>query len=413
MHLSEAKKMTKNEKNQNSCANSKKEQMQKNDALTLIKNIVKSITGPDEEALKNAQKRLDSLTKPAGSLGRLEELAKQIASITGRLDPDLSKKLVIVIAADHGVVKEGVSAYPQEVTPQMVYNFMRGGAGINVLARHTGSDVIVVDAGVAADIDVAQSGSENNNGQKNKQNKNEKGNYAVLSSKGCMFIDKKVAYGTQNMAKQPAMSKEQAALSISAGISVAADMIEKGYGIIGTGDMGIGNTTASSAISSCICGVDAEKVTGFGTGIDETGLEKKVQIIRKAIKLNKPDPSDGIDVLSKVGGFEIGGIAGIILGCASRKIPVVIDGFISGAGALIAEALAPASKNYMIASHCSVEKGHRIVLEKLGISPLFNFDMRLGEGTGAAIGIGIAEAAVKILNEMATFDQAGVSQKKE
>jgi len=365
--------------------------MKKNEAFNYIKNAANSIILPDKKALQNAQKRLDSLTKPAGSLGRLEELAKQIASITGRLDPDISKKLVIVMAADHGVVQEGVSAYPQEVTPQMVYNFMQGGAGINVLAKHAGADVMVVDVGVAAELNI----KENNKDKKS------------------IFIDKKVAFGTKNMAKEPAMNPQQAALAVSAGIAVAQDMIDAGYGIIGTGDMGIGNTTASSAIASCICGVDAEKVTGYGTGIDEAGFEKKVQVIRKAIKLNNPDASDGLDVLSKVGGYEIGGIAGVILGCALRKVPVVIDGFISGAGALIAEAIAPASKNYMIASHCSVEKGHRIVLEKLGLVPLFNFDMRLGEGTGAAIGIGIADAAIKILNEMATFDQAQVSQKKE
>jgi nicotinate-nucleotide--dimethylbenzimidazole phosphoribosyltransferase len=368
-----------------------KKQKGKIDNLKLIEDTIKSITLPDVKALKNAQKRLDSLTKPAGSLGRLEELAKQIASITGRLDPDLSKKLVIVMAADHGVVKEGVSAYPQEVTPQMVHNFMRGTAGINVLAKHAGADVVVVDVGVAAELNIIENNTE----------------------KRSIFIDKKVAFGTRNMAKEPAMSRQQAAYVISAGISVAIEMIDAGYGIIGTGDMGIGNTTASSAIASCMCAVDAEKVSGYGTGIDQAGFLKKVEVIKKAIKLNCPDPSDGIDVLAKVGGFEIGGIAGIILGCASRKIPVVIDGFISGAGALISEAIAPASKYYMIASHCSVEKGHRIVLEKLGISPLFNFDMRLGEGTGAAIGIGIAEAAVKILNEMATFEQAQVSQKRE
>ena len=190
-------------------------------------------------------------------------------------------------------------------------------------------------------------------------------------------------------------------------------MISKGYGIIGTGDMGIGNTTASSAIAASICGVDVELVTGHGTGINDEGFKNKVNIIKRALDINKPAPENGIDVLSKVGGFEIGGIAGIILGCASRKIPVVIDGFISGAGALIAEAIAPRCRDYMIASHCSVEKGHKIILERLKLKPLFNFDMRLGEGTGAAIGIGIAEASVKILNEMATFDEAGVSKKDE
>ncbi len=363
----------------------------------MISHAAAGINAPDGSAQKQAQKQLDNLTKPQGSLGRLEELAKQIASIKGVINPDFSKKLVIVMAADHGVVDEGVSAYPREVTPQMVYNFLSGGAGINVLAKHAGADVVIVDVGVASDLDISP-----------QQLKSAAGS---PSSAG-MFISRKIAYGTQNMAKGPAMSKEQACRAIEAGISVAKEMISEGYGIIGTGDMGIGNTTASSAIASCVCGVDAALVTGYGTGINESGLENKIRIIRKAIELNSPDANDGIDVLSKIGGFEIGGIAGVILGCASTKTPVVIDGFISGAGALIAELICPECRNYMIASHASVEKGHRIMLEKLKLKPLFDFDMRLGEGTGAAIGISIADAAMKVLNGMATFKEAKVSQKK-
>jgi len=225
-------------------------------------------------------------------------------------------------------------------------------------------------------------------------------------------VSKKVDFGTKNMAKGPAMTKKQALKSIQAGIEVVEDVIRNGCDIVGTGDMGIGNTTASSAIASVICQVDASLVTGHGTGIDESGLEHKVNVIKEAIALNKPDSSDALDVLAKVGGFEIGGIAGVILGASANRIPVVIDGFISGAGALIAASIAPKSKDSMVASHCSVEKGHRIVLKKLGISPLFDFNMRLGEGTGAALGMNIAEASVKILNEMATFEDAGVSGKK-
>ncbi|MCL5070077.1 MAG: nicotinate-nucleotide--dimethylbenzimidazole phosphoribosyltransferase [Actinobacteria bacterium] len=351
-----------------------------------IEGIVKEIVELDGDSMSRAQARLDSLTKPQGSLGRLEELAKQISGITHSLNPDMSKKLIIVMAADHGVVNEGVSAYPKEVTPQMVYNFLNGGAGINVLSNHVGADVVVVDTGVAADLTALSSNSS--------------------------FINKKIASGTENMAKGPAMSAEQARQAIGIGIDVARQMIEKEYGIIGTGDMGIGNTTASSAIASCMCGVDAEFVTGYGTGINQEGFIKKVNVIRKVIEVNKPDCRDGFDVLAKIGGFEIGGIAGVILGCAARHVPVVIDGFISGAGALIAESIAPKCREYMIASHSSVEKGHKIMLEKLGLKPLFNFDMRLGEGTGAALGINIAEASMKILNKMATFGEAGVSQKK-
>jgi len=352
-----------------------------------IEDIVKEIVELDGDSMSKAQVRLDSLTKPQGSLGRLEELAKQISGITGSLNPDMSNKLIIVMAADHGVVDEGVSAYPKEVTLQMVYNFVNGGAGINVLSNHVGADVVVVDAGVAADL-------------------------TALSSNPS-FINKKIAFGTANMAKGPAMSVEQARQALEIGIDVAQQMIEKGYGIIGTGDMGIGNTTASSAIASCMCGVDAELVTGYGTGIDQEGFNRKVDVIRRVIEVNRPNSRDGFDVLAKIGGFEIGGIAGVILGCAARRVPVVVDGFISGAGALIAESIAPKCRDYMIASHCSVEKGHKIMLEKLGMKPLFNFDMRLGEGTGAALGISIAQASMKILNEMATFGEAGVSQKNE
>lgn len=349
-----------------------------------LQETIAKIKKPDSSLMKQVQARLDSLTKPRGSLGKLEELAKQIVSITANLSPRIKRKAIIVMTADHGVVEEGISAYPREVTPQMVYNFLNGGAAINVLARHIGAEVLIVDVGVAADFQEHQS-----------------------------LMLKKIDYGTKNMARGPAMTDEQAVKSLEVGIEAAEEMIKKGYNIIATGDMGIGNTTASSAIAAVICRTDVESVTGYGTGIDDRCLENKINVIKKAISVNKPDAADGIDVLSKVGGFEIGGIAGIILGCASGRTPVVIDGFISGAGALIAAAVSPDSTNYMIASHCSAEKGHRIVLDRLGLKPLFYFDMRLGEGTGAAIGINIVEASVKILSEMATFNQAGVSERKE
>ncbi|MBU4483036.1 MAG: nicotinate-nucleotide--dimethylbenzimidazole phosphoribosyltransferase [Actinobacteria bacterium] len=350
--------------------------------MNKLQNIIEKIKKPDSSLMKQVQARLDSLTKPRGSLGKLEELAKQIVSITANLSPRIEKKAIIVMAADHGVVEEGISAYPREVTPQMVYNFLNGGAAINVLARHIGAEVLIVDVGVAADFQEHQS-----------------------------LMLEKIDYGTKNMARGPAMTDEQAVKSLEVGIEAAEKLIKKGYDIIATGDMGIGNTTASSAIAAVICRTDVEFVTGYGTGIDDRCLENKINVIKKAISVNKPDEADGIDVLSKVGGFEIGGIAGIILGCASGRTPVVIDGFISGAGALIAAAISPDSTNYMIASHCSAEKGHKIVLDRLGLKPLFYFDMRLGEGTGAAIGINIVEASAKILSEMATFNQAGVSEK--
>ena len=352
--------------------------------MKLLQETLRSIENIDQSYLVKAQEHLDSLTKPMGSLGRLEETAKKICGMTRKHVPTLKNKVVITMAADHGVTDEGVSAFPKEVTPQMVYNFIRGGAGINVLARHIGAKVVVVDIGVASEL-------ENKEG----------------------LIIKKTALGTKNMAKGPAMTKEEAVACIETGISVALSEIDKGADILGTGDMGIGNTTPSAAITSAITEIETSKITGRGTGIDDKGLANKVAVIKKALQLNKPDKKDGLDVLSKVGGFEIGGIAGIILACASRKIPVVIDGFISGAGALIAYTIEPKTKEYMIASHLSVECGHKTILDFIGLKPLLDLDMRLGEGTGAALGINLAEASVKILNEMASFKEAGVSEKSK
>lgn len=339
----------------------------------------------DKQLLYKTQKRLDNLTKPLGSLGILEDLAKLVVGITENEKPQLNKKVIFTMVGDHGVVEEKVSAYPKEVTPQMVYNFLRGGAGINVLAKHVGAKVIVVDMGVASDLEKKEG-----------------------------LVIKKINYGTKNFLKEPAMTREEAVSSIEAGIDVVKDEYKKnGIDIIGTGDMGIGNTTSSSAIVSAFTKENVRRVTGRGTGIDDTGLENKVKVIEKSLKLHKPDPKDPIDVLSKVGGFEIGALAGVILAGVSLKIPVVIDGFISGAAALIAFGIEPKVRDYIIASHCSVEIGHRITLDYLGIKPLFNFNMRLGEGTGSALAMTIVEAGVKILNEMATFSGAGVSEKIE
>lgn len=351
-----------------------------------LKKTINKIDPIDARLIEKTQRRLDSLTKPQGSLGRLEDLAKQIAGITGNENPGIKDKVIFTMAGDHGVVEEGVSAFPQEVTLQMVYNFLRGGAGINVLARHVNARVIVIDMGVAASPDIQKSKARN-------------------------FVDKKIAFGTKNMAKGPAMTEREAISAIEAGIEVFEKEFAEGIDIAGTGDMGIGNTTPSSAIVASITGSGVEDITGRGTGIDDKGLTNKIKVIKKAIAINKPDPEDPIDVLSKVGGFEIGGLSGIILASAANKIPVVIDGFISGAAALIAYKLEPKVKDYMIASHCSVEKGHRIALDFMGLKPLLDFDMRLGEGTGAALGMSIAEAGIKILTEMATFQSAAISEK--
>lgn len=351
--------------------------------MTKLNEILKKVKAVDKSTYEITQKRLDNLTKPKDSLGRLEEFAKRIVAITGKEKPDLSRKIIITMAGDHGVTEEGISAYPKEVTAQMVYNFLRGGAGINVLANHIGARVVVVDMGVAEELQYHPD-----------------------------LVVKKVAKGTYNFTKGPAMTKEQALRSLEAGIEVVEEIINStGAGIIGTGEMGIGNTTASSAITAVITGKPVLDVTGRGTGIDDDTFNRKVNVIKKALDINKPNPNDAIDVLAKVGGFEIGGLAGVTLACAASRIPVVIDGFISSASALIAVKIKPEVKDYIFAAHSSVEIGHKAILENIGQEPILNLKMRLGEGTGAVLGMSLIEAGVKILNEMASFDEAGVSKK--
>lgn len=341
------------------------------------------IPSPDIAAAEQARLRQGQLTKPAGSLGRLEDLSIQIASIQGSIKPDVSRKAVVVMAGDHGVALEGVSAYPPEVTPQMVLNFVHGGAAINVLARLAGARVSVVDMGVA---------------------------YAFPPGSG--VIDRKIANGTQNMAKGSAMTRQQAEQALTSGMEIAWQEIDRGLDIIATGDMGIGNTTPSSAMAVVFTGELAVRVTGRGTGVTDKGLAAKVAIIEQAIRINQPDKTDPVDVLAKVGGFEIGGLAGLIIGAASRRVPVVVDGFISTAAALLAVELVPDVRPYLIAAHRSVEIGQRAMLEKIGIEPLMDLNLRLGEGTGAALAFNLIEAAVRILNEMATFADAGVTTKE-
>ena len=347
-----------------------------------ISDTIERIKFLDEEAMAGARKRQDNLTKPQGSLGQLESLSIQIAGIKGNPRPQITHKVIFTLAGDHGVTQEGVSAYPSEVTPQMIYNFLQGGAGINVLARQVGARVVIADLGVAS-----------------------------VLKRHPDLKDKKVAMGTQNMCKGPAMSREKAVYSIEVGIDLVEEELSKGMDILGTGDMGIGNTTPSSAITAVMTGADVSMVTGAGTGLDDEGWRRKVKAIQKALEINQPDRNDPLDVLSKVGGFEIGGIVGVILAGARYQIPIVVDGFISGAAALIASSLSPQAKAYLIASHQSVEKGHKIILESLGLKALLNLGMRLGEGTGAVLGIFLVEASLRILNEMATFTEAGVSEK--
>lgn len=346
--------------------------------------VVKGIEPVSPEWRLRAREYLNTLAIPAGSLGDLLDLAEQLAAVKQSLKPSVGRKAVVTMAGDHGVVREGVSAFPQEVTPQMVCNFVAGGAAINVIAEVAGAQVVVVDMGVAADL--------------------------TGLAREDKILSCKVAHGTANMAAGPAMTRRQALQSLEAGIGVARNLIEEGVELLATGDMGIGNTTPSAAILAAMSGRTAREVTGRGTGISDEALENKVRVIERALEINRPDPKDPLGVLAGVGGFEIGGIAGVILGAACHKVPVVVDGFISSAGALIAKGLAPHSTGYMIAAHRSLEQGHRYMLEELGLRPLLDLNLRLGEGTGAALAMNIVEAAARVIGRMLTFDGAGVSR---
>jgi nicotinate-nucleotide--dimethylbenzimidazole phosphoribosyltransferase len=352
-----------------------------------LNSILSTITNTNGKFAEEAQTRLDNLTKPQGSLGRLEEFAKQLVAITEKEMPELDKKVVFTFAGDHGVADEGVSAFPKEVTPQMVLNFINGGAGINVLARHAGAEVVIVDIGVDYDFSDAVSG----------------GNVPLQI--------RKVVKGTKNMRKGSAMTREEAEKCIAVGIALADEYAKKGYKIFGTGEMGIANTTPSSAIAAAFTGKSVEAVTGRGTGINEDAWINKVRVIKDALAVNNPDPSDPVDVLAKIGGAEIGGIAGLIIGAAANKVPVIVDGFISTAGALIAYLIEPKTKDYMFAAHMSQEIGHKSILEKIGLRPILDLDLRLGEGTGATLAMTVIEAGLKIYKEMATFAEAAVANK--
>ena len=348
----------------------------------LLRETIDRIQPTDPRLLAQAQARLDRLTKPVGSLGRLEELAARYVMITGELKPQIPRGAVFTFAADHGVTAEGVSAYPSAVTPQMILNFLRGGAAVNVLARHVGIEVRVVDIGVNFDFEAAPG-----------------------------LIHKKVMPGTKNLLAESAMSPAQAEQALQVGIELAREAAQQGIGLIGTGEMGIGNTTASSAITAVLPGRPVSEVTGRGTGIDDASHAHKIEVIQRALVLHRLDQADAMQVLTKVGGLEIAGLAGLMLGAAAARIPVVLDGFIAGAAALIAVGLQPRCKDYLIASHRSVERGHQAILEHLGLKPLFDLDLRLGEGTGACLGMSLVFAAIKVLTEMATFDEAGVSER--
>ena len=351
---------------------------------TLVDRTIAAIGPLDGDAVAAATARQGALTKPPGSLGRLESLSIQLAGILGQGIPRIEGKAVIVAAGDHGVAAEGVSAYPAAVTPQMALNFLAGGAAINALARQAGADIVVIDAGTAVDLE-PQPG----------------------------LTIAKVGYGAGNIARGPAMTREDAIRCLETGIGAANAQADAGANLIAGGDMGIGNTTPAAAITAVICGADAAAVTGRGTGIDDAGLAAKIATVRRALAVNQPDGGDGLDVLAKVGGYEIGVLAGVMLGAAARQCAVVVDGFISGAAALIAWRLCPAIAGRLIAAHRSVEPGHNAALDAMGLTPLLDLEMRLGEGTGAALAMPIIEAAAQCLAEMATFAEAGVSDRDD
>jgi nicotinate-nucleotide--dimethylbenzimidazole phosphoribosyltransferase len=341
-------------------------------------NTSSTIPPVDQYAQEAATARQAILTKPAGALGELERLSIRLAGMTGSLEWLPRRRAVVVCAGDHGVVAQGVSAYPQAVTAQMVLNFLRGGAAINVLARQMNARVTVVDAGVAEPLQPHPD-----------------------------LVSRKIAAGTQDFSTGPAMTPEQADQCIQLGIEVAQAEVQRGLDILAVGEMGIGNTTAASALIAAITGAPVETVTGRGTGVNDQQWEHKVSVIRRALDVNRPQ---GRDALQKVGGFEIGAMAGLMLGAAAKRVPVVIDGLISTSAALVAAQCDPAVTNYLVAGHRSVEPGHRIALQTLGLRPLLDLDLRLGEGTGAVLALPIVEAAMRTLQEMATFDSAGVSK---
>lgn len=339
----------------------------------------------DLDAQRQARRRWDSLTKPLGSLGLLEDLGTRLAAMTGRPVPAIGRKAIFTVAADHGIAAEGVSAYPSSVTAQMVLNFLRGGAGINVLARHAGAEVFVVDAGVAEKIPAMDG-----------------------------LLHRRIRAGTANFAREPAMTSEEALASVEGGMALFRELHERQpFGLVGLGDMGIGNTTASAALTAVFTGRPVREVTGRGTGLDEPGFDRKVRLLEQALEKHRPDPLDPLDALAKVGGLEIGFLAGIALASAQARVPVVVDGFITTAAVLTAWGLAPEVRHYLVASHRSVEPGHSIALKTLGLEPLLDLQLRLGEGTGAALAFQLIEASCKLLSEMATFEEAGVDGKKE
>lgn len=346
--------------------------------------VIGAVAPTDKRYDVTAWERLDSLTKPPRSLGRLEELAARIAVIQGTDHPSVSRKAIVLAAGDHGVVAEGVSPFPQDVTWQMVANFTSGGAAINQLAASVDADVIVYDVGVARDISELDG-----------------------------VIHRKVAAGTQNMALGPAMTREECAQAVLVGVEAARELAQQGYNLLGTGEMGIGNSTAAAALACVFAGAEPEAVAGRGTGLDDAGVAHKAEVVRRAVDVNDAKRLDALGVLAALGGLEIAALAGVVIGCAQERVAVISDGFISGAATLAATALCPSARDYVLPSHLSVEPGHAVILRALNLEPVLDLDMRLGEGTGAALAMGIVDAACRMISGMATFAEAGVSDAED
>ena len=349
-----------------------------------VREIVSSVTATEPSAEAAARARLDSLTKPPGSLGRLEHIAARIARVQQDVRPSVEKKVIVLAAGDHGVVAEGVSPYPQDVTWQMVANFASGGAAINQIASSVGAEIILVDVGVALDLTHIPG-----------------------------VLHRKVALGTANMLDGPAMSREQASEALVRGFEIAHDTIRDGAVLLATGEMGIGNTTSAAALTAAYAGVEAATVVGPGTGLDASGVAHKASVVAEALEVNRAGELDPLGVLAALGGFEIAALVGVFLGAAAGCTCVIADGFISGAAALAAVRICPESSGYIFPSHLSAEPGHRIVLDALGMEPVLELDMRLGEGSGAALAMGVMDAAARVLAGMATFEEAGVSRESD
>ncbi|CAN5670685.1 hypothetical protein BH10ACT10_BH10ACT10_18510 [soil metagenome] len=347
-----------------------------------LSDLISTIEPLDERAMTDARDRQAQLTKPAGALGVLEDASIRLSGIQRTCPPvPLARPVVAVFAGDHGVHAQGVTPWPQEVTASMIANFRAGGAAVNVLARQTGADVLVVDLGVAADLEP-----------------------------GDDLLDHKIRRGTSDLATGPAMTRDEAVQGLLAGVAVADRLVDAGYDCLLTGDMGIANTTPSAALIAALTGSAPGRVTGRGTGVDDATLARKVEVVASAL-LQRPPGSDPVETLASLGGFEHAGLAGFVLGAAARRVPVILDGVIAGSAALVAQALAPDAIGYCFAGHRSVEPGHVVALDRLGLRPLVDLDLRLGEGTGAVLSFPIVEAAGALLREMATFDSAGVAHK--